>query len=66
MLGVLHDWRQAKPLRLLAYFLLPNPWHLPLWPEQDRQLDAFMRRLTAPTGGAGGVFAREPERAEGG
>jgi putative transposase len=35
------------PMRLLAYALMPNHWHLVLWPEQDGQLSAFMRWLTA-------------------
>ena len=36
----------VKPMRLLAYCLMPNHWHLVLWPEQDGQLAAFMGRLT--------------------
>ena len=34
------------PLRLLAWCLMPNHWHLVLWPEKDGQLGAFMQRLT--------------------
>ena len=37
---------EAAPMRVLAYCLLSNPWHLVLWPEQDGQLAAFMQRLT--------------------
>lgn len=35
------------PMRLLAYALMPNHWHLVLWPEQDGQLSEFMKWLTA-------------------
>jgi len=34
------------PLRLLAWCLMPNHWHLLLWPSADGQLPAFMHWLT--------------------
>src|SRR6516225_1361838 len=34
------------PTRLLAYCLMPNHWHLVLWPEKDGELTAFLRWLT--------------------
>jgi putative transposase len=34
------------PLRLLAYCLMPNHWHLVLWPRRDGELGRFMQRLT--------------------
>jgi putative transposase len=37
---------QAVPVRLLAYCLMPNHWHLLLWPRRDGELAAFMQRLT--------------------
>src|SRR5215510_9306692 len=33
-------------IRLLAYCLMPNHWHLVLWPREDGDLAAFMQRLT--------------------
>src|SRR5690349_18090492 len=33
-------------LRLLAYCLMPNHWHLVLWPASDGELGRFMQRLT--------------------
>jgi putative transposase len=33
-------------LRILAYCLMPNHWHLVLWPEVDRELSHFMHQLT--------------------
>ncbi len=35
-----------KPMRILGYAIMPNHWHLVLWPEADGQLGAFMQRLT--------------------
>ena len=34
------------PMRLLAYCVMPNHWHLVLWPERDGQLSRFMTWLT--------------------
>jgi putative transposase len=33
-------------MRVLAYCLMPNHWHLVLWPRRDRQLSQFMQWLT--------------------
>ena len=38
--------QEAAPMRLLAYCLLPDHWHLVLWPEKDGELGLFMQRLT--------------------
>jgi putative transposase len=38
--------QESAPMRVLAYCLLSNHWHLVLWPEKDGQLAAFMQRLT--------------------
>ena len=35
-----------KPMRMLGYLIMPNHWHLVLWPEHDGELGAFMQRLT--------------------
>ena len=43
---VLQATIEIVPIRLLAYCLMPNHWHLVLWPRQDRELAAFMQRLT--------------------
>jgi putative transposase len=37
---------QRFPIRLLAYCLMPNHWHMVLWPKQDGELTAFLRWLT--------------------
>jgi putative transposase len=45
-LRVLRDTLQKKPMRILAFCLMPNHWHLLLWPERDGQLGAFMQAVT--------------------
>ena len=37
------DW---VDMRLLGYCVMPNHWHLVLWPERDGDLSEFMRWLT--------------------
>src|SRR6188768_3430392 len=34
------------PMRILALCLMPNHWHLVLWPRRDGELSNFMLRLT--------------------
>lgn len=34
------------PTRLLGYCLMPNHWHMVLWPRRDGELTAFLRWLT--------------------
>jgi putative transposase len=36
----------THPTRLLAYCLMPNHWHLVVWPERRGELTAFVRWLT--------------------
>ena len=43
---VLEEAQQRCPTRLLAYCLMPNHWHLVLWPEHDGQLARFVGWLT--------------------
>ena len=33
-------------MRIYAYTVMPNHWHLLLWPEVDGELARFMERLT--------------------
>jgi putative transposase len=34
------------PMRIIGYCLMPNHWHMVLWPREDGQLSEFMRLLT--------------------
>src|SRR5262249_15619736 len=45
-LRTLADAQAEHPMRLLAYCVMPNHWHLVLWPEQDRRLSPFVGWLT--------------------
>ena len=45
-LKVLDQVTQIHPVRVLAFCLMPNHWHLLLWPERGKALPAFMQRLT--------------------
>ena len=43
---VLRETVDESPIRICAYALMPNHWHLLVWPESDGDLAAFMQRLT--------------------
>lgn len=45
-LRVLEAARERVPMRLLGYCLMPNHWHLVLWPRNDDDLSAYMQWLT--------------------
>lgn len=44
--NILEETLAVQPMRVCAYCLMPNHWHLVLWPEQNPDLAAFMQRLT--------------------
>ena len=37
---------ETCPMRIVAYCLMSNHWHLVLWPQHDGDLGAFMQKLT--------------------
>ena len=37
---------EKHPIRVLAYCIMPNHWHLVLWPRRDGELTDFVRWLT--------------------
>ncbi|HEV3084810.1 MAG TPA: transposase, partial [Gemmataceae bacterium] len=43
---ILAQTLETRPMRILAYCLLSNHWHLVLWPEHDGDLSEFLRWLT--------------------
>lgn len=45
-LQVLADAEQKCPMRLLQYCIMPNHWHLLVWPDRDDQLPRYMRWIT--------------------
>ncbi|MDB5339639.1 MAG: hypothetical protein JWN70_5258 [Planctomycetaceae bacterium] len=44
--AVLAEARERTGMRVLSYCLMPNHWHLVLWPQQDGDLSRFMGWLT--------------------
>lgn len=44
--AVLAETLELRPMRLLAYCIMPNHWHLVLWPRADGDLGSFMQRLS--------------------
>ncbi|MGQ0633716.1 MAG: transposase [Planctomycetaceae bacterium] len=43
---VLGEAHEQTPMRLLAFCLMPNHWHLVVWPRHDGELSEWMRWLT--------------------
>lgn len=43
---LIEEARRQVAMRVLAYCVMPNHWHLVLWPENDNALSEFMRWLT--------------------
>jgi putative transposase len=46
-LNVFAEAQERTPIRCLAYCLMPNHFHLVLWPNTDTELSQFMAWLTA-------------------
>jgi len=44
--NILQETLAVRSMRVCAYCLMPNHWHLVLWPQHDGDLAAFMQRLT--------------------
>lgn len=45
-LDILEEVSQVAPMRILAFCLMPNHWHLVLYPQHDGDLARFMQRVT--------------------
>jgi putative transposase len=43
---VIERTHKRLPIRIISYCLMPNHWHLVLWPKQDDELSEFMRLMT--------------------
>jgi len=42
----MHESLQHVPIRVLSWCLMPDHWHLVLWPRREGELSEFMRRLS--------------------
>jgi len=45
-LALVEESLDCVPMRILAYCLMPNHWHLVLYPRADGDLSKFMQRIT--------------------
>ena len=45
-LAILEESLSFVPMRILAYCLMPNHWHLVLYPRADGDLSKFLQRIT--------------------
>ena len=45
-LRVITRTHERLPMRIISYCLMPNHWHLVLWPRKDGELSEFLRLLT--------------------
>ena len=43
---VIAETMERVPMRILGYCIMPNHWHLVLWPVNDGDLGKFVQRLT--------------------
>src|SRR5580698_2807406 len=43
---ILAQAHERFPMRLLSYCLMPNHWHLVLWPTKDGELSNYVRWVT--------------------
>ena len=44
---ILAETLKLLELRICAYCIMPNHWHIVVWPDRDNQLGPFFQRLTA-------------------
>jgi len=45
-LGIVEESLNFVPMRILAYCLMPNHWHMVLYPRGEGELSKFMQRIT--------------------
>ena len=45
-LAIVKESLDFVPMRILAYCLMPNHWHLVLYPREDGDLSKFLQRIT--------------------
>ena len=43
---IIEQTLETRPMRIVAYCLMPNHWHLVLWPKADGDLAGFMQKMT--------------------
>lgn len=43
---IVEEGKKRLAMRILAYAVMPNHWHMGLWPSEDNQLSKFVGWLT--------------------
>ncbi|MCX7414340.1 MAG: transposase [Planctomycetia bacterium] len=43
---MLAETLRTRPMRVCGYCLMPNHWHMLLWPEHDGEVSSFLQHLT--------------------
>src|SRR5580698_4010259 len=43
---VMAEAHELHPIRILSYCIMPNHWHMVLWPKHDGDLTEFVRWMT--------------------
>jgi putative transposase len=44
--AIITETLRTRRMRICGYCLMPNHWHMVLWPERDGELSAFLHHLT--------------------
>ena len=44
---MLVEAQEHQPMRILAYCIMPNHWHMVLWPQEDGDLTRFLHWITS-------------------
>jgi len=58
--NILKEAHDRTDVRIAAYCLMPNHWHLLLWPRSDGELSEVMRWITGRTPSAGMLTTAHP------
>lgn len=45
-IDVVAEALRTRPMRVCGYCVMPNHWHMVLWPEQDGHLSAFVQHVS--------------------
>jgi REP element-mobilizing transposase RayT len=61
---VMVEAHQREPIRILAYFILPDHWHFVVWPERDGQPRSRIRCEPKLIGDRLGVYRENVNRLE--
>ncbi|MDD3586869.1 MAG: transposase, partial [Thermoguttaceae bacterium] len=44
--SILSEMQLRIPIRILAWCLMPNHWHLVLWPKTEKEISEYLRLVT--------------------